>query len=132
MKEGLCRCWAWLADENNRGRVIAIAAVAGTIIALLTLIISSSIAPHSEVRLSMDKFLATLENREREVEQRLTLAHGEERARLENELTEVKRQLSDIGPAYADALKQISELEVALVRLGDDISENRLRRFARR
>ena len=131
MKERLRRCWAWLADENNRGRVGTIAAVAVPLIALLGIVISinppSSPPPSGgEVRLSLEDFEARLEKRAQEVEQRLASAHGEERARLENELAEVKRQLSDIDPAHADALKQIGELEAALARLGDDISDKQL------
>ncbi len=110
MKERLRHCWAWLADENNRGRVIAIAAVVGVIITAVGLSIKNGTdptppPPGGEVRLSVEDFQAVLEKREREVEQRLAQAHGDERSLLENELTEVKRQLSDIETAHAAALR---------------------------
>ena len=70
--------------------------------------------PGGEVRLSGEDFLDILKKRAQEVEQRLAQAHGDKRRLLENELTEVKRQLANIEPAHAEALKQISELEPAL------------------
>ena len=133
MKESLRQSWAWLAPEKNRGRVLVLVGIAGVIIAAAGIIISISNGtgptpppPGGEVRLSVEDFQAVLEKREQEVKQSLAQAHGEERTWLENELTEVKRQLSDIEPAYADALKQISELETALDRLSDDISDKQL------
>lgn len=46
--------------------------------------------------------------------------HGEESARLEQELTEVNRQLSDIESAHAEALERIHELESALANEGSE------------
>ena len=72
MEELFWGCWAWLADENNRGRVGTIALVAGTTTALLTLIINSikrnrkaPPPPGGEVLLSPEDFLALLKKRER-------------------------------------------------------------------
>ena len=107
-----------------------ILSAAAVILSLVGLLIGTGSPPPSpggEVHLSVEDFQAVLEKREQEVKQSLAQAHGEERTWRENELTEVKRQLSDIEPAYADALQQISELETALVaRLGDDISDKQL------
>ena len=69
--------------------------------------------PGGEVRLSVKDFQAELEKRGQQVEQRLAQAHGDERRLLENDLTEVNRQLANIEPAYAEALKRSSEFEVA-------------------
>ena len=131
MKKYLHQVWAWLAGENNRGRVTAIAAVAAVLITLVGLFISigtdpSTPPPGGEVRLSVKDFQAVLQKREQEVEQHLARAPGEERALLENERTEVKRQLSNIEPAYAYALRQISELETVLARISDDSSDKQL------
>ena len=128
MKECLRHCWAWLADEKNRGRVMLIVVVVGVIITASGIIIRNRTAPTppspgGEVRLSVEDFQAVLEKRAREVAQRLAQAHGAERSLLENELTEVKRQLSDIETAHADALRQIRALKTDLARLGDDISD---------
>ena len=133
VKEFFGKSWAWLADANNYNPVMVLIAVAaGIIIPLLVATInrnrsrSVSPPPDGEVRLTSEKFLALLEEREREVEQRLAQAPGDERSQLENELTEVKRQLFDSEKAHAEAQTRIRELETALPRLGDDISDNRL------
>ena len=127
LKEFFWGCWTWLADENNRGGVGTIAVVATVLISLVALFINrirtSPPPPGGEVHLSVEDFLTARENRAQEVEQRLAQAHGDERSLLENELTEVKRQLANIEPAYAEALRKISELEPALVRLSDDSSD---------
>ena len=85
------RVWAWLKDKNNRGRVIAIAAVATAIFALVGLFINNGTGPASpprggEVRLSVTDFQAVLERREQETRKELARTHGDERNRLENEL----------------------------------------------
>ena len=132
MKEYPRQVWAWLADENNRGRVrLIIVTVAGLIIPFLVLSITNRTGPTSppsggEVRLSVEDFQAVMEKREQEIRKELARAHGEERGRLENELTEVERQLSNIEAAHADALRKISELETTLARFSADISDNRL------
>ena len=125
MKEFFRECRAWLANEDNRGRVGVLATVALLVIASVHTIITSGTVPPpgGEVRLSVEDFQALLEEREQQGEQRLAQAHGDERRLLENELTEVKRQLANIEPAYTEALQQIRELEPALARLSDDSSD---------
>ena len=128
MKEFFRECWAWLKNENNRGRVIALATVAVVPISLGNLLISATTAPPppppgGEVRLSVKDFQALLEEREQQGEQLLAQTHGDERRLLGNELTEVNRQLANIEPAYTEALQQIGELETALARLSDDSSD---------
>ena len=123
LKEFFWGCWAWFANENNARVVIALAAVATVLISLVGLFIRSRIRS-GEMGLSREDFQALLEEREQQVTQRLAQAHGDERRLLENELTEVRHQLSNIEPAYAEALQQISELEPALARLSDDSSNN--------
>ena len=119
MKKRLHQWWAWLAPESNRGRVIAITAVATALILLVGLFIRTRIGTDTpppplggEVRLSVKDFQAELEKRGQQVEQRLAQALGDKRRLLENELTEVKRQLANIEPAYAEALKRSSEFEI--------------------
>ena len=131
MKDYPRQVWAWLKDKNNRGRVIALAAVATAVFAFMGLFITNGTGPTppppgGEVRLSVKEFQAVLEKRGQEIRNELETAHDEERDRLENELTEVKRQLSNIGPAHTEALKQISKLEEAVGSLGDDSSDNQL------
>ena len=122
LKEFFWGCWTWLAPEKNYGRVIALATVAGVLISLVGLFING--IRRGEIHLSLKGFQALLEEREQQVTQRLSRAHGDERRLLENELTEVRHQLANIEPAYAEALKQSSELEPALARLSDDSSNN--------
>ena len=133
MKKRLCGYWHWLADNDNRGRVIAIATVAGVLVALAAIFIKSPRLPippppGGEVRLSVEDFQDLLEIRKREVTERLAKAHGEERAQLESESKEVKRQLSDVNAAHAEALSKIRELESSLDNLGvdGDIDDDRL------
>ena len=128
MKEFFRECWAWLKKENNRGRVGVLAAVALLVIASVHTIITSGTVPPppppgGEIRLSGEDFQALLEEREQQVKQRLAQVHGDERRLLENELTEVQRQLANIEPAYTEAQQQIRELETALARLSDDSSD---------
>ena len=122
MDEYLYQFWAWLADENNRGRVLVLATVLGVIITLAGVIITLFIRtrtdtppppPGGEVRMSVEDYQADLEEREQQVTQRLAQAHGDERRLLENELIEVRHQLSDIETAHAAALKRSSEFEIA-------------------
>ena len=63
--------------------------------------------------MSEEDYQADLEEQGQQVEQRLAQAHGDERRLLENQLTEVKRQLANIESAYAEALKRSSEFEIA-------------------
>ena len=128
MKEFFRECWAWLAYKKNYSRLIALATVAVVPISLGNLLISTTTVPPppppgGEIRLSGEDFQALLEEREQQVKQRLAQVHGDERRLLENELTEVQRQLANIEPAYAEALQQIRELESALARLSDDSSD---------
>ncbi len=126
MKEFFRECGAWLEKKDNRDRVVAIATVLLVGIALAGLFISIGTVPPppgGEVRLSGEDFLDILKEREQEVKQRLGQTQGDERRLLENELTEVNRQLANIEPAYTEALQQIRELERALARLSDDSSD---------
>ena len=93
MKEYFRKFWVWLGPEENRGRVKTIATVVGVIIAMIGLIITFMFPPLGDP--PTDKFKAGLEKRGREVRQSLNQEYGEERARLENELEEVTRQLSN-------------------------------------
>ena len=133
LKEVFGGCWSWLKDNSNS--VIAIATVVTALTATVALFINrirtSPPPPGGEVRLSVKNFQAVLEEREQQVTQRLAQAHGDERRLLEDQLTEVKRQLSDIETAHADALKQIVELEAVVVRLGDDINDKQLAEIRR-
>ena len=125
----LNRCWIWLADENNRDRVVAIAAVATVLIALAGILIRTRkirTSPDGEVSMS-EKTLRTMrKNQRQELIEGLERANGEERIRLENELKEINRQLADVESAHVDALSKIRELEAALARLGRDIGDDRL------
>ena len=131
MKKHLCTYWRWLENKDNRGRVIAIAAVASLLVAAVAAIVRSPTilappAPGGEVRLSLEDYKAGLEARAREVKKRSAHAHGEERTLLENELKEVKLQLSDVNAAYAEALSNIRELEASLDPLVGEIDEDQL------
>ncbi len=119
------RCWTWLGEKTNFNSVMALATVALALIALATLFISL-IPPSDKVSLSLEEFQVALERRGREVEERLVRVHDNERTRLQNELIEVKRQLSNIDAAYANALTKIRELESAVARLGDGVGHYRL------
>ncbi len=119
------RTWRWLACENNRGRVIVIATVAGVLIAAITFVAHLQ-TPASEVRMSVPDFQDALERRAKEVRNDLATAHGEERIRLENERAEITRQLSDVQAAYAKRQERIGELEASLARLSTDFDDDGL------
>ena len=119
------RTWRWLACENNRGRVIVIATVAGVLIAAITFVVHLQ-TPASEVRMSVPDFQDALERRAKEVRNDLATAHGEERIRLENERAEITRQLSDVQAAYAKRQERIGELEASLARLSTDFDDDGL------
>ena len=67
------RTWRWLACENNRGRVIVIATVAGVLIAAITFVAHLQ-TPASEVRMSVPDFQDALERRAKEVRNDLACA----------------------------------------------------------
>ena len=119
------RIWIWLACANNRGRVIAIAAVAAVLISALALV-PPLLTPASGVRMSVSEFQDELERRTEKVRNDLATAHGEERIRLENESAEVARQLADVQAAYAERQERIGELEESLTRLSTDVKDDRL------
>ena len=128
MREFILNMWNWLGEKANYNPVMAIAAVAAVLVYLVNLSINlnnrravpTTPPPGGEVHMSVEHFQTVLEKRAQEVEERLTQAHGEERLRLENELTEVNRQLFDIEAAYDDALGKIRELESAFAHRDDE------------
>ena len=119
------RIWIWLARKNNRGRVTTIAVVASAVIAAITFVVLL-LTPASEVRMSVSDFQDALERRAEEVRNDLATAHGEERIRLENENTEIARQLADVQAAYAERQERIGELEPSLARLSTDVDDDGL------
>ena len=78
MKEFFLERWAWLADENNRGRVGVIATVVLVAIALANLFITSRTDTPPPPPGGKD-YQADLEEQEQQVTQRLAQAHGDER-----------------------------------------------------
>lgn len=133
--------WTWLEEGINRGRIDTVVALLIAVLTFLGLLINlvgkfrknSPVSlspipppPGGEVRMLIEDFQAALERRGQEVEERLAQAHGEERVGLENELHEVKRQLSDVREAYAERQAKIGELEAELTRLSHEIGGDRI------
>ena len=134
-KEFLLEWWSWIKDASNNRGVMLIVAAAGVLVTMTGILVKrrspvpvspTPPPPGGEVWQSVEDFQTALERHERNVEKRLAQAHGDERTRMENELQEVKRQLSDIKTAYADRQKNIRELETELARLSEDIGDDRL------
>ena len=125
MKGFLQRIWNWLACENNRGRVLVLAAVGGVLISAIVAV-ETLLTPASEVRMPVPEFQDSLERRAEEVRNDLAIAHGEERTRLENENAEIARQLADVQAAYAERKERIDALEASLTRFSNDVDDDRL------
>ena len=119
------RNWNWLARKDNRGRVTTIAVAASAVIAAMTFMVLL-LTPANEVRMSVSDFQDALERRVKEVRNDLATAHGEERIRLENENTEITRQLADVQSAYAERQELIGELEASLARLSTNVDDDGL------
>ena len=119
------RNWNWLARKDNRGRVTTIAVATSAVIAAVTFVVLL-LTPASEVRMSVSDFQDALERRAKEVRNDLATAHGEERIRLENENTEITRQLADVQFAYAERQERIGELKASLARLSTDVDDDGL------
>ena len=121
----ILKTWAWLALEDNRGRLTAVAIAASTLVAAAALVATLS-TPASEVLMSVDEFQNVLERRAKEVRNDLVTAHGKERKRLENENAEIVRQLSDVQAAYAERQERIDALEASLAHLSNDVDDGTL------
>ncbi len=141
--------WGWLKVLDNATAVIAIAAVCGPIFAPIVQRLCSPIVrrkenpspqeqpspppasaprppPGGEVRMSVADFEDARETQRQRIIAERDKAHGEDRKRLESQIAELNRQLSDVEAAYEEERAKIAELTTALDRLSGTVGEDRL------
>lgn len=78
------------------------------------------------ITLTIEEYDRRLRDRENELSKQILKTAGSQRKALMAQKAELQARLSNIEPAYHDALEKIRKLEEALSRAGQDVSGERL------
>ena len=137
--------WSWFGVADNQNRAEAIAAVAAVVLTVSAAVgtglwyvvrlcmpkgknpdaVLRNSIPTGEV-LSMDQHLTILEKREERMRDKLAIEHEGDKARLLDQIDELRRQIESPEDSLKEARTRNAALEALLERSGNDIGADRL------